>query len=1204
MARPLTEHFDDLRRRLRRAGVLRGLSLVVLAGVAGTSIAVVLDALLRSGSPIVRLLLAVVAVVPAGWFAVRALIPALRTRPSDVELARRVEKHDPHWAGRLSASAAFMHQDPAVGSQTLQRRVIDEATTEVAANPLPELVDRKRLRRMMFAAAGVLGVGVLLAIVNFHSTATAITRIALPWSAIEWPRQVDLVLTTDAGEPIAEEIQIGRGQTFRFTIRNRRGDVPDDLTLEVVSPDGQRSEAVPVSEETAGDAGTTRTVGVGSLFAASGPIKFRARGGDHQEMRFITAQVVPPPVFDRMQLTITPPAYLGDEPVTLPVGVGSVTGIVGSSVTVEAEANKPLVSAELRVGDRSGPATEIDDEGRRLTATFTLTKPGLSSYWFRLRDESGFENPESPRYEIRAIADALPELSIVEPAGDLRATTAADLPLLVEAADDHGLTGVRLRFGQGLSVPESGTDDDESQSATIPLFSGPDRPNQGSYPLIWSLESLGLLPGDRLTFRAEANDAFDLGPPHVGRSSPRTITIVTAVEKREELLDRQAELLDELSQVRDAESRVREGVASLLAQLDRAKELRPEDLDLLARAEFEQRRLAGRLTDPADGLGQLAAKAGLEVRANRIDDPALAARMDRIATELSILHEETLPDVDHNLTTARKAESPEAAATALSAVKGGLNVMLHGLDALLDDLGAWRNRRNLAAEANELLANQRELADETSRAAAETLGTAAGQLSGQQSATLERLGLRQTGLADRLSRLASAIDQLADPHTAEQQSEYDSEAGSDSEAVDAAADASTAPTEESDSRPPAVPDPRFADAAELLRSAAMPATARAAGESIRSNSLGEAGRLQRDLLTRLTELKETLGRTDTAGPRAETLQHAAERLDELTARQQELVETLQKAAESPEGLSDDERDLLQRDQMRLKESAAAVGRDLRKAASSEIARGVSRAAQHMSDGLERLRRREDDAAKESLERAVEQLRRSGQQAKERAERLGEQLSHELVESSVGLIAALAERQGAVNREVARLDEIKRNEGRFSRSQLLTLRRTAQTQVAVIAETEQLAEKLAPAEAVAFALRSAAASMQRQAEALDRKETGEEVQRNGRVAKSRLDQVSQALKPTPGDPQSEDGEEELFTPQEGPPGEGISLIAQLQLIKAMQEDLYERTKELDAARMSGESTAAALQRLSDEQQALSELFLQLVGAATPPDEVVE
>src|SRR5690606_1665705 len=109
---------------------------------------------------------------------------------------------------------------------------------------------------------------------------------------------------------------------------------------------------------------------------------------------------------------------------------------------------------------------------------------------------------------------------------------------------------------------------------------------------IWSLEPLKLNPGERLVFYGEATDAYDLGEPHVGTSGQRTVTIVSAVEKRNEILDRQSELLDELVQIRRDETRLRNTVESLRDRGTSEGEVPAETSDLLARTELEQRQLS------------------------------------------------------------------------------------------------------------------------------------------------------------------------------------------------------------------------------------------------------------------------------------------------------------------------------------------------------------------------------------------------------------------------------------------------------------------------------------------------------------------------------------------------------------------------------------------------------------------------------------
>ncbi|MGC1275704.1 MAG: hypothetical protein WBC44_18500 [Planctomycetaceae bacterium] len=1176
----LSDRFDELRQRLRWAGVIRGAALVVIVAVAAATLAGSVDALTRSGSTLWRLLLTAAAVVPIVWTVAVILIPPLRSRPSDVELARRVERRDASWGGRLSAAAAFQNVTPTAGSPELQREVVTEISRQFADRALPDLVDRSRVTRPVLLAAGTIVVALLIAALSPSATGTAISRLALPFAAIEWPRNVDLHLLAETGEPLGSRIQIGRGQTLRFTVRNAHGDVPDDLALQLVSPDGaRRSEPVPVVEETSGE-GTLRTVGSGVLLADEGPLRFRVVGGDHRDMPFLTAEVVPPPVFDRLQVSVTPPDYLGMKAAPAPEGVGSVNGVVGSSITVKARSNKPLAAAELRVGDKPGPRVALSDDGRDVAATFTLTEPGYSSYWFRLQDRGGFENPQAPRYELRITADAVPEVTIAEPPDDLTATAVADLPIVVEASDDHGLLAARLRFARG-GFPSGDSADPGSDGMTIPLFDGPDRPAEGSFPLIWSLEPLRLTSGERLVFHAEATDAFNLGPPHVGMSAPRTVTIVSAAEKREEILDLQSGLLDDLAQARRDETRLRNAVDSLLTQWEGTGELRPADRDRLAHLELEQRQIAAKLTDPQQGFQRQAARARSELAVNRVEDAELSERLERIAQELAVLRDDALPAADRDLTAARKAADDEGAAS-LAGARTNLDTILGGLDSLLQDLGAWRDRRDLDSEMSDLLGMQRELTDETARTASETLGTSAGQLTEQQQTTLQRLGLRQHGLADRLSRFEKTVEQIAEGKP------------SDSDDADAAASAPG--------------DPQLKDVADTLKEAGLPAMARAAGESIRANDLGEAGRMQQDLVDRLRELQKSLSQPNDGGQNAASLEAAANKIDELSNAQQELLETLQKARKTPDGLSDEERERLTREQAALREAVSEAGRQLRAAGGNDAAKATGEAARRMSDGLERLMRHDDAAAERSLEQALAELERAKQEAAREAERLGEQLAQELVESSRDMLEALVERQEAINREIGRLERMRAAQERRSRSQLLTLRKTAEAQAAVASTTDSLADELKAAQAVSFTLRSAAERMRLLEAALHRKETDENSQRHGEAAKSRLEQIVAALQATSNAASDSSTGEPGAESASGPPGEVIPMTVQLQLVKTLQEELLRRTTKLDETSADGrtsETYREELERLGEEQASLTALVRNLLSLSSPPsDEVTE
>lgn len=1183
MSQLLSARLDDVRRRLKRSAILRGVALVVIVATAGVVVAGGVDYLLRLNSMISRMALTACAFLPAILVFRRVLLPPLRTRLSDVDIARRLERQDPSWAGHLSSAAAFADRVPLHGSVQLQQAIVDRATDRLAVHPLVDLIDSKRLERTVIGSFAAVVLLLMIGLLAPSISATAIARLAVPFANIEWPRSVDLLLVAENNEPLASKIQVGQGQTFRFTIRNRKGPVPEDLTLQIVEPAGRRrSEPIPIAE---GVEATDHehNVGIGSFFANEGPLRFRVVGGDDRDMPFITADVVTPPVFEQIEVTVTPPKYLRDVASQTSSGTGGVTGIVGSSVSVEAVSSKPLESAELHLGEEIGPAVTLDRSGQRVTTSFTLTEAGTSSYWFGLKDKTGFENPQAPRYEIRATADLPPEVTILEPADNLQVTAVADLPILVEATDDHGLMTVQLRYGREGVFAGSDSQSLDDRTTVIGLAEQGDRPKQGTYPLIWSLEPLLLSPGDRLTFRGEAMDAYDLGPPHVGVSSPRTITVVSAVDKREELLDRQSKLLSDLVQAQRDEERLRGAVDELAAQLERVGELRPEDHDLLARAEFEQRRVAASLTEPRTGIERRAERALIELKANRIDDDSLARRFERIAQELASLRNDALPATDRDLVAARKGRDPKAVEAQLATARSNLNVVMGSLDSLLKDLGAWQNRRDLGTEVSDLFANQRELAEATAKATAETLGTNSGQLSDQQAANLETLGLRQSGLADRLSRLATSVQELAGTSGSQNDSDPDE------------TDPNTALSKES-----STPDRTVKEASELLQSSALPATARAAGESIRGNQLGEAGRLQTELLSKLAALRELLSKSASTSLDTESLRQTAAKLDSLEQAQQAALEELRKANDDGEGLSEDARDQLRRDQAGLREATTTAAREFRAAGADQAAESLAKAAQQMADALERLLKRNDAAAERSLEQALEELRNAKREAEQAENRINEQLAQEMATQSVELLKVLAERQQALNGEVARLAALAAERGSLSRSQLLTLRQTATTQGTIAEETSALAMKLQAAKAVAVALQSAVDHMRLLEQALGDRETGEAAQKHGQTAKERLVRTIAALEPNSDDSESSDTPPEANAERgSGEESELISVLAQLELLRDLQIDLRQRTEELDQLRRDGElapDQQSEAKRLGEQQELIRKALVELIVSA--------
>ena len=115
------------------------------------------------------------------------------------------------------------------------------------------------------------------------------------------------------------------------------------------------------------------------------------------------------------------------------------------------------------------------------------------------------------------------------------------------------------------------------------------------------------------------------------------------------------------------------------------------------------------------------------------------------------------------------------------------------------------------------------------------------------------------------------------------------------------------------------------------------------------------------------------------------------------------------------------------------------------------------------------------------------------------------------------------------------------------------------------EAAALAGKLASAPAFALGLQGVLREMDRAARGLDRQETGPPTQQSERNALARLQQMQEALKREEGSPP--DGQQQNPPGQNNqpPPSDAIERLAELKLLKLMQQEIHRRTIELEEAR---------------------------------------
>lgn len=1226
MSTTLDRRLTDIRRRLRQVLVTYGMSwlaAVILGSIVSVCVA---DWMVHFDDPVVRLIFLLAIAAGAVYIARRYLLGPLKVNLSDTDLALRIEDRYPGFQDSLASSVQFMQSggDPRIGSPALQKSVVEKTLDRLDRLDCGDVVDTREVRRIAAIALAVCLVTTLLAGLNIKLSAIALRRLVFPFSAPAWPRATNLqlldgnlmTLDFDADRPLS----IARGDSLKIFAENTSGHLPSRVTLEYRLAD-QKTVAEVMRPTTVSDAqGERREVAVGQLLAVRGDLEFRAIGGDDDQMPWRRLLVIPPPVVEKLQVTLIPPAYSHRPAERLPEGVGHVQGLVGTRVEIVAVASKVVEKAILRVKDQERFQVKIADDGRRLNCSFVIHDSGIHAWWLALKDAEGFEDAEPPRYEIRGLQDFEPEISIVQPASDMQVTADAIVAVRTVARDDLGIKEIRLVY----KVEPAETDEEQVFS----LFTaGAEQPLTQTAEYEWKLGPLALAGGAKIVFRTEAIDEFDLSsefapekapPLHVGRSVTRTLNIVSSAEKSQEIAQRQEGLLDDLERAFKLEQQAHDQVGDLLVQIRNADTFRSEDVDTLKRTEIGQREVAAQLSNPAAGLEKRARDLVEELRYNQIDEPQTERRLQRITEELDRLNHEHLGPIEQALTQARKlvqsksdsrvrndsrlsqtdagqtpGEPPAAGETlgqpaqekpadrpdeALRQVSENQAAVLESLGEMLQDLSQWRGEHDAARELSDIVQRQVELNERANELAKNTLTKPADALSHQEQADLAKIAERQKKQAEQLEQIETRMRATADSLAKENPS--------------AAA--------------------TLQEAVEQSQQGAIAGEMRDAAGQIGENRMGQAARTQQEILKKLHDLEDTIrqkGESDTE-MLVKKLKQAQTELQVLHDRQADLLQKVEKAEQNDDPAERQKQlEELAQEQKKLREDTARMGRRLARLEAKKPQTSAERAASRMQQAQDELDQGEQTAAAEQQQEAIDDLEQAQRELAREQHDQEEQLAREQLSRVADELQGIIPRQSAAIDEARRLDALHSQAGKWSRGQLVSLRDLTTAQRNLAEETDRIIEKLSAAEVFVMALRGAARNMRQATERLAQRDAGAETQKAQEAARQRAIDLVDALKPDERDPGENDPQHDQAAGGSGgqpdaPQTDGISALAQVKVLITLQKELFARTVAIEKLRnQDGRLPAAAhdeLEAIVREQGNLADLARNLSAISSPAD----
>lgn len=701
---------------------------------------------------------------------------------------------------------------------------------------------------------------------------------------------------------------------------------------------------------------------------------------------------------------------------------------------------------------------------------------------------------------------------------------------------------------------------------------------------VWDLSRLGISAPAQITFQAIAHDFR----PQAGRSYSRKLLIITPEELEERIAERQRLILNELHRVLTLQQQTRGQTDNLAIGIRETGNVESADRDQLQSAELSQRQIERTLVGPDEGVAAQVGELIGDLQANQVDNPEMARRMAQLAEELRRLEAEPLPEIARAITQARKhAQSsdettdgdqeanPDELLNELAHAKRGQDDVIDTLSRIASELSQWDNYRRFARDVASLRRQQGDIAEATSEIGRETLSKPLDQLTDQQRAELKKLGNEQQDLARQFQRTQQQMqdmrDQLAedDPLAAE----------------------------------------TLSDALEQSRERGVARQMQDASGKVSSNRLGQASQQQRQALDDLQEMVDILAnrREYELSRLVKKLREAEAELAEIRAEQRGLQKKMDAAAELPEQERRRELERLGREQEQLAKKADRFARRLQRLQADEASRTASRGAGRAAEAGEQGQQGDQQGASSAAAAAEKDLAEAQQQLAQRRKQAELDLAMEQLAKIEDRLKSLLELQTGVISEIDRLEGLRQEQGRWTRGQAQSVRAAADDQAALADDTGALAEKIETAAVFHLALDRASSDMDDAADGMRKRETGMPTRRSAQKALRRLAQLIAALAP---DPQAKTDSK----PQQSPAGQGgasqanqdgIADLAQLKLIKLMQLELNERTRELDVSIDSSEgATPDELEQyavISVEQETLAELLFELTKPSEPDPE---
>ena len=202
-----------------------------------------------------------------------------------------------------------------------------------------------------------------------------------------------------------------------------------------------------------------------------------------------------------------------------------------------------------------------------------------------------------------------------------------------------------------------------------------------------------------------------------------------------------------------------------------------------------------------------------------------------------------------------------------------------------------------------------------------------------------------------------------------------------------------------------------------------------------------------------------------------------------------------------------------------------------------------------------------------------------------------------------IIKDIQKRQQSILDDTRKYEQARQSQGQFTRAQLAAILDLGRLQRSLQFDTIHIGRQLDRIAAFALAVDQASRNMDQAAGLLDRQQSGAETQQLQQNAMHRLDLLLDALKPEP--PENKQNADNNAGNKAAPPNanqnqnqqQSIATLAELKLLKMLQEEINRRTAELaESIGPDGKPTEQQQKdydQLAEEQARLAELLMKMM-----------